>query len=96
MASRLGRLSSIGTNFALAVGGMGLIGYFLDRWLVTTKPWLLLTFLLLGLIGGFYNFVREGLAAGRQATAEFKASREGLPPLRPPPPDPPSDSREAD
>jgi F0F1-type ATP synthase assembly protein I len=38
----------------LAFGG---IGYFLDR-RFGTKPWLLLAGLLLGMVGGFVNFLR--------------------------------------
>lgn len=78
LAAKAAQVGAIGTNFAVAVGGMGLVGYFLDRWL-GTRPWLLLTFLLLGLVGGFYNFVRDALAAGRKATEEFRAARDGSP-----------------
>jgi len=35
-----------------------LIGYWLDRWL-GTKPWLLLVFLVLGIVAGFKNVVSE-------------------------------------
>jgi len=36
---------------------LGLVGYFLDRWLNTT-PWILLTGLLLGVVVGFYEIAR--------------------------------------
>ncbi len=34
-----------------------LIGYWLDKWL-GTDPWLLITFLLLGIFSGFYSLLR--------------------------------------
>ena len=34
-----------------------LIGYWLDKWL-GTDPWLLITFLLLGIVSGFYSLLR--------------------------------------
>ena len=34
-----------------------LIGYYLDKWL-GTDPWLLITFLLLGIVSGFYSLLR--------------------------------------
>ena len=33
------------------------IGYWLDKWL-GTDPWLLITFLLLGIFSGFYSLLR--------------------------------------
>ena len=35
------RMSAVGTEFIAAIGGMALLGWFLDRWL-GTAPWLLL------------------------------------------------------
>ncbi len=34
-----------------------LFGYYLDKWL-GTEPWMLITFLLLGIASGFYNLLR--------------------------------------
>ena len=34
-----------------------LFGYYLDKWL-GTDPWLLITFLLLGIVSGFYSLLR--------------------------------------
>jgi ATP synthase protein I len=34
------------------------VGYYLDKWL-GTEPWLLLTFLLLGIAAGFRNMFQE-------------------------------------
>ena len=48
----------LGTELAASVAGMLLIGYFLDQHF-KTSPWLLLTGATVGLIGGFFNFIRE-------------------------------------
>lgn len=63
MMGQWGRVFVIGTNFAAAVIGFSLIGYFLDRWL-GLAPWLLLTGVALGLISGFLGFVREARRLG--------------------------------
>ena len=42
--------------FASVVSGL-IIGWLLDRWL-GTKPWLLITGLLLGSVAGFYELIR--------------------------------------
>lgn len=36
----------------------GAIGYFLDQWL-ETKPWLFLTFLVLGIVAGFRSMIQD-------------------------------------
>ena len=48
----------LGTELAASVAGMVLIGYFLDKHF-KTSPWLLLTGAAVGLIGGFFNFIKE-------------------------------------
>lgn len=50
--------SVIGLNLVSATFVGLLIGWWLDRWL-GTKPWLLLTFLILGIVAGFKNVVVE-------------------------------------
>ncbi len=42
--------------FAAVVAGLGL-GWLLDRWL-GTRPWLLVTGIVLGAAAGFYEFIR--------------------------------------
>jgi ATP synthase protein I len=42
--------------FASVVSGL-IAGWLLDRWL-QTGPWLLVTGLVLGIAGGFYEFIR--------------------------------------
>jgi len=48
----------LGTELAASVAGMLLIGYFLDIHF-NTYPWLLLTGAVVGLIGGFFNFIKS-------------------------------------
>jgi len=41
-----------------SAAGMALVGYLIDRWL-GSSPWGVLIGMMLGLIGGFYNFIKE-------------------------------------
>ncbi len=50
--------SVVGLNLVSATFVGLLIGWWLDRWL-DTKPWLLLTFLVLGIVAGFKNVMME-------------------------------------
>ena len=58
------RHSSIGIEFAAAVGGFALVGYWIDE-KFDSRPWGLLIGVALGLIGGTYNLIRASLAAFR-------------------------------
>ena len=56
------RHSGIGIEFAGAVGGFALMGYWIDRhW--DTKPWGLLICLALGMTGATYNLIRTSMKA---------------------------------
>jgi ATP synthase protein I len=59
------RLSSIGIEMAVAVFVGFLMGHFLDKWL-HTDPWLMIVFLLLGVVAGFKGMI----AAAREASAD--------------------------
>ncbi|MEK6692427.1 MAG: AtpZ/AtpI family protein [Nitrospirota bacterium] len=50
----LGVLSTVGINIVAATVIGFLIGYWLDS-LLGTKPWLMIVFLILGIIAGFRN-----------------------------------------
>jgi F0F1-type ATP synthase assembly protein I len=52
----------MGLEFAAAVAGFALVGYWIDRH-YDTSPAGVLIGAVLGLIGGTYNLVRESLAA---------------------------------
>ena len=56
------RHSSVGVEFAAAVGGFTLVGLWIDT-KYDSKPWGLLIGVALGLIGGTYNLIRSSLAA---------------------------------
>jgi len=58
---------SIAMNFVYGVIGMGLLGWALQTYVwKSTAPWLLVTFLGLGLVGSFYKFIRDGMAAANE------------------------------
>lgn len=51
------RLAQVGTMLVAPMLGFGAVGYYLDgRW--GTKPWLMVAGLVLGMAGGFVNFVK--------------------------------------
>lgn len=58
------RLSSIGFELVAAVAGFTLLGYWWDLH-YGTSPWGLLTGVVLGLVGGMYNLIRQSLIASR-------------------------------
>jgi ATP synthase protein I len=68
--------SSVGIELGLAVGIGLLIGYYMDRWL-GTEPWLMLLWLVFGLIAGFRGVVRAVARADRAAEAEEKEAGHG-------------------
>ncbi len=58
---------AISMNFAFAVMGMALLGWAFQKWVwPASAPWALLVALAMGLLGGFIQFVRQGLAANRE------------------------------
>ena len=60
------RVSGIGVEFAGAVAGFTLVGYWVQRYF-DCAPWGVLVGAILGLGGGMYNMIRQSLAAVRQA-----------------------------
>jgi len=60
------RLSGIGVELVGAVAGFTLVGYWIDRHF-GTGYWGLLTGLVLGLVGGMYNLIRQSLRASKEA-----------------------------
>ena len=72
------RFSGIGFEFAAAVGGFALLGYWLvDRnW--DTWPWGMIIGVMLGLVGGGYNLIRESMGAFKKQEGE-----KPKPPARP-------------
>jgi F0F1-type ATP synthase assembly protein I len=73
------RLAGIGIEFAAAVGGFTLAGYWWDRHF-GTAPWGLLVGALLGLVGGMYNLIRQSLLASRSSGSESQTPDDGRKP----------------
>ena len=63
------RYSSVGLELAAATAGLALIGYWVDSH-YGTQPWGMLAGVIIGLVGGLYNLIRESLAAVHDAEIE--------------------------
>jgi ATP synthase protein I len=73
---RWAQLSGVGFELAGAVAGFTLIGYWADRH-YGTGPWGLIAGVILGLVGGLYNLVKQSLRAVREAQEDDQADRSG-------------------
>jgi F0F1-type ATP synthase assembly protein I len=69
------RYSGVGLELAGAIGGLALVGYWIDR-RYGTSPWGILGGVVIGLVGGLYNMVRESLEAVREAKADDDSARQ--------------------
>lgn len=54
---RMWRMAGLGGEFAGAVGGLSLIGYFIDRWANSSPLWLIVL-ASMGFVGGLWNLIR--------------------------------------
>ena len=68
------RYSGVGLELAGAVAGLALIGYWIDG-RFGTGPWGIVVGVVIGLVGGLYNLVKESLAAVREAQADDESAR---------------------
>ena len=75
--SNAARYYGIGMEFAAAVVGFTLLGYWIDRHF-GTEPWALIICIALGLVGGTYNLIRASLSAARE-DAESAREADGDP-----------------
>lgn len=53
------------TTLVVAVGGMALLGWWVDQKMENRTPWFLLLGALLGMVGGFISFFRTVLGKGK-------------------------------
>jgi F0F1-type ATP synthase assembly protein I len=60
-----------------ATAGLALIGYWVDG-RFGTRPWGTIVGVVVGLVGGLYNLVRESLEAVREAKAEDESARDDV------------------
>jgi ATP synthase protein I len=60
------RYSGIGLELAGATAGLALLGYWIDS-KFGTSPWGILICVVIGIVGGLYNLVKEAMAAASQA-----------------------------
>lgn len=72
---RWARVYSLGIDLAAAVGGLSLLGYWIDRH-YQTDPWGILIGFGLGLVGGMYNFIRSSI---REYRATMVDGADGKP-----------------
>jgi len=67
----------VGLELAAAVAGFTLAGYWIDRH-YGSQPWGTIIGVVLGLIGGLYNLVKQSLQAAREARiGDQQARRDG-------------------
>ena len=67
------RYSGVGLELAGATAGLALVGYWIDG-KFGTSPWGILGGVIIGIVGGLYNMVRESLAAVREAKSDDDAN----------------------
>jgi len=70
------RHAGVGLELAGAVAGLALFGYWIDN-RFDSSPWGILAGVIIGMVGGLYNLVKESLLAVREAQAEDKGATEG-------------------
>jgi F0F1-type ATP synthase assembly protein I len=70
------RFAGIGIEFAGVVVGFTLIGLWIDRH-YNKSPWGVVTGVVLGMVGGMYNLIRESLKASRDAAMSDRSERSG-------------------
>jgi len=67
---------AIGFELAASVAGMIVLGWLIDSWF-GSKPWGVVGGAVLGLIGGFLNFLRTATSEMRRANKEFQRDYSG-------------------
>ena len=70
------RYSGVGLELAGATAGLALAGYWIDG-KFGSSPWGMLTGVIIGIVGGLYNLVKESQAAIREAKSDDDAANRG-------------------
>lgn len=81
------RFAGVGLEFAGAVAGLALFGWWIDR-KMGSEPWGLLIGVFVGLVGGTYNLIREVLGTTRQIDKQQTRDEEADVGSKPGPSDP--------
>jgi F0F1-type ATP synthase assembly protein I len=69
------RHAGAGVELAGATAGLALFGYWIDR-KFGTGPWALIVGVVMGLVGGLYNLVKQSMIAVREAQEEDRTRAE--------------------
>ena len=70
------RYSGVGLELAGATAGLAFVGYWIDG-KYGTAPWGILGGVLIGIVGGLYNMIRESLKAVRDAKIDDDDAKRG-------------------
>ena len=70
------RYSGVGLELAGATAGLALVGYWIDG-KFGTSPWGILGGVIIGIVGGLYNLIKESMAAIRDAKSDDDAAKRG-------------------
>lgn len=71
------KYANMGFEFAAAVCGFSLLGYWIDRHWQIEGRWGLIVCAGLGVVGGLYNLIRQALAATAETSGKTAPPLEG-------------------
>lgn len=74
--NELWRLSGLGIEFASTIAVCGFAGWLFDRWR-GTQPIGVLVGLIVGILVGGYNLIRQAIAANKREMERFRRRDEG-------------------